>query len=437
MYSHLRAVLHVHSNYSTGTNTLEEIVVHAKSKGINVVIFTDYAQLRLDCKIPFRSCLVKVNILERNSIFKIGIKTYLEEIDRLQLKYHDMILIPGTEIVPYYSWTLDVTNRKITLSHIRKHILVIGLENECDYNAIPIYGSSIVNSYGVGSDAYQNIISYTKKKNAIVCWAHPDQPGTVSISNIIDLMPAFFKSIIKETKTEDKTLIELSIAGVEIVSMVIHATSYVEEILASNMYVGFSSQKWKDALPTSLRNTESLNATIIGVNNEWDQLLMEYCCERRKYPIWIVGDVDYHRGNKIDQVITGVWVKDRSRTGVLEALRNGRLYAEKGEKRKLSLKQFNIMGKSKSEVAHSGEILRDYGPFSITIGIESETHEEMDIFVIRLGKIVRKISGIAPRVIDIVDSEYIRSDMYYYRIVILSAHSEIVTNPIFVQPPAL
>jgi len=180
----LKAAIHVSSSVSDGQYSLTQIAQTAKDVGISIVVFTDRDLMRWEYGLWPLSNVIK-KIVENNSIFTYGIKHYLKEIETLQNKFPEMILIPGVESAPFYYWqgspfkSAFILGRRLLYSerkpqdirsqwrerlHLKRkhlwsslefermrmynwhiHILGIGLENYQDYKNLPVIG----NSYGL------------------------------------------------------------------------------------------------------------------------------------------------------------------------------------------------------------------------------------------------------------------------------------------------
>ncbi|MCD6228597.1 MAG: hypothetical protein J7K17_03895, partial [Candidatus Omnitrophica bacterium] len=135
----LPAIIHIASTVSDGEYSLSEIVKIAKDNGIKVVVINDRDLMRWEYGIwPLRN-LIKKRV-EINSIFKYGIKRYLNEIRMLQNKFSDLIIIPGTESAPFYYWEGSPLRGNLKMYNWHRHILTVGLEKVEDYKNLPIIG---------------------------------------------------------------------------------------------------------------------------------------------------------------------------------------------------------------------------------------------------------------------------------------------------------
>jgi len=83
---------------------------------------------------------------------------------------------------------------------------------------------------------------------------------------------------------------------------------------------------------------------LIQKGGDWDQLLMMVCQKIRKSPIWVMSETDFIGGFESFRLNeTVVWVEERSKTGVLKSLREGRMCAVMNTRNEhLSLDFFSV-----------------------------------------------------------------------------------------------
>ena len=98
----VETVLHLHSQYSfRGKLTPEDIIKNAREKGVQALIFTDHALVKISYGLsPFRRLLQFS--AEENSVYKKGIHRYFKELETLNRKYPDLLVIPSVEATPFY-----------------------------------------------------------------------------------------------------------------------------------------------------------------------------------------------------------------------------------------------------------------------------------------------------------------------------------------------
>jgi hypothetical protein len=86
-----------------------------------------------------------------------------------------------------------------------------------------------------------------------------------------------------------------------------------------------------------------------GVGGAWDRALNEISLEPLRKPLWTVGELDLHEegesgGKFLGQVETIVLAEERSRRGVMDALREGSMYAVRQPRAtRLTLERFRAV----------------------------------------------------------------------------------------------
>ena len=102
-YKLIPSVIHIHTTIGNGENTPEEIVEIARKSGIKVVIFTEHDTMKWTYGVPPLKTIIQ-KVVDQNSILKYGAANYINTIEELNKKYPDMVLIHGTESIPFYYW---------------------------------------------------------------------------------------------------------------------------------------------------------------------------------------------------------------------------------------------------------------------------------------------------------------------------------------------
>ena len=126
-------------------------------------------------------------------------------------------------------------------------------------------------------------------------------------------------------------------------------------------------------------------------------------------------------------------LRERSRKGVLEALRAGRMYATRNfASQWLTLEEFSV-GDSHG-VATMGETLRTHESPHIRIAFAATKPMDFRVLVIRNGKIIGKFPIPDSGVIEFDDRTAPRSGKIYYRILAPGGDWVfLASNPIFVE----
>jgi len=445
------SLLHLHTVYSSGNGTVEEVVAKARNAGDKILFLTDHDVIRMEYGIPpFRNILKKT--VEQKSVNSIGPSKYLSEIKRVNSKYDDMIIIPGVESTAHYFWTGSFFNDTLVSNNWHKHITIIGLDTPEKFTALPVIHNGFSTSYikellpgflpfiaafilsfilylkGEGtlrkialvfmiisilfainyhpfkssmfsqydSDAelfpYQELIDYAEKSGALSIWAHP------------------------ESNYEER----------KIDSIKIYTPSHAEDLVKSQDYTGFEAL-YRD------------KSRMIESGKEWDTILLQYCNGERENPVWGVGGIDYHANGdeRIDEVET-VLLFDTGDTvnknAVLDAIKKGHCYARRnGKENKVILQDFTI-GNTGSETRYGmGELVKLTGnpELSIKIGEKSGHTFPFNLELIRNGRRIMEIKGEAPYSEKFTDEPDKKTKGYYRLILKTGKGDHIVSNPIF------
>ena len=178
--------------------------------------------------------------------------------------------------------------------------------------------------------------------------------------------------------------------------------------------------------------------TFISPGGGWDQLLLEFAAGRRERPIWGIGELGYHRSEKrLTDVQTFLWVRERSRQGVLEAIRGGRMFAvERPREYSLLLRDFSLSQGDPHHPTISGGELRIEGQDPILVRLSVETSDAsrrpLRIELIRSGTLIRRFDGETPFQTTYRDAPPAGTEKIFYRLKITSPHL-LASNPIFAQ----
>src|SRR5438093_4874695 len=140
-------VLHVHSDMSTGSESLESLVAQARSYGIEAIILTDNFLLRFEYGLFPLPGVIRREVA-RPSIMSTGVDRYLEAIREVNRRHPEVVVIPGAEVVPHYDWTGSIFRKDLTIHDAQKNILVVGLPSETDYKRLPVAGNYAAYDYG-------------------------------------------------------------------------------------------------------------------------------------------------------------------------------------------------------------------------------------------------------------------------------------------------
>ncbi|MEK6646098.1 MAG: PHP domain-containing protein [Candidatus Firestonebacteria bacterium] len=453
----LKAIIHVHSSVSSDkANSFDYIAKLAREKNIDVVFFTDHDIMKWEYGIlPFRNVFKKT--VEKGSILKYGPAKYLEDINEVRQKYSDVIIIAGAESSPFYYWEGSFFKRNLSVDEWNKHLLVLGLDNSVDYRNLPLVSNRNAGRYDLYSllkfspifflvlgiwifllpkvkhitykdrafiverhfirplggvvivislifainnypykhfefdqyhkdkreSPYQNLINYVSEKGGLIFWAHPEADYLVNIGWLKILTP-----------------------------------KYTDYLLATDGWTGFS------ALSMGYK-------IICQPKGIWDKILLEYCRGERKKPVWAIGELEYEGGNSIGSIFTILFAKEKTKDGVLQALKSGSMYAFQKNIVYLDLVHFSVNdGENKANMGE--EITVSKSPL-IKIKITSDMNYPIEIRLFKNGEVIKTFNTITGEEINYTDNNPLNNGLNYYRFDAISDGSILVSNPIFIR----
>jgi len=449
-----RAALHVHTTFSTGELTHEEVVSKAKAAGIEIVAFTDHELIRMAWgPPPFRN-LFSYGMDYRPSVLAIGVDTYFNTIEKLQRENPTMILIPGIETAPFYYVSGNPILGELTIHDWRRHILILGMGREA-VKRLPVpnnglssryfsvllpgwlffvgaaffslllliyrgwirwlsvamllvsllgaidahpFKSSPFSSYlgDQGARPYQEIINYAEENGGFALWAHQG-------------------SLLAEQKTGRATL---------------KTPPHARMLLETVNFWGF------DAIYED-------NFTESNPGQEWDKYLVGYVNGMRPRPVWAYGGVDFHSeselgGKKRLTDIQNVFLMDEaSEDAFFRALVNGRFYVVRGyTPARLQMDYFRVTSPDRRATGTYGADLQFEGPPRVEFQVSAQDGSSVSVKaeLIRMGRVIRTFEGATPFKVEFTDQDSIPFNRFYYRLDVKVSRSEhIVTNPVFIR----
>src|SRR5213594_1566878 len=334
-------VFHVHSDMSTGSDSLESLVAQARSYGIEAIILTDNFLLRFEYGLLPLPVLIRWTVT-LPSVMSSGVVRYLEAIREANQRHPDVLLVPGVEVVPHYYWTGSLFEKDLTMHDSQKNILVVGLPSETDYKRLPVAGNYAAYEYGW----------------LTVLWLSP----------VLLVVPAIW---LLNRRVERKVSVGLGVLFLIVASLLLfnnypfarpafdiyqdgnglqphqRLIEYVRErggltvwsmpeVRDSHRYsfgrLGIVTVK-TDPYPDVLLQTRHYTAfgalyediiTSTDSGGVWDAVLGEYASGRRATPVWGMGESVFHSrgqaGKELFDVETILWVRELTEPALLDAM---------------------------------------------------------------------------------------------------------------------
>lgn len=448
-YQQFAGLLDTRTTFSDGKYSIEELVLLARQGGFNVLFINDHDRMVMEYGLPpLRSVLKKT--VEQNSINKQGAAKFIQAIREAEKKYPDMIIIPGSETVPFYYWTGNPITGILTAHNHEKRLLTVGMENAEDYENLPILHNSL--SLKNVRNALPELILFSAA--FIVALLLTFWRGLFRIIGIAALiLSAIFilnSSAFRSSSPFDPYHGDQKMAPYQLVIDYVNAkggmTFWNYPETKSGVRKMGPIQVSTLPYPAALHESRSYtgfaalygeNVTLTEPGNIWDMTLKEYCAGYRAHPPWGIATADFHgegKGeDKLGKFQTVFFVKEKTKAGVMKALRNGNMYAYQGDvPQTLKLDEFSLSSADGQTKGISGDTINLNGFPKIKIAISSggAAQNSVKVRLTRSGALINTFEEKLPLQIEYMDQYYKPGEKIYYRIDIRGP-GIIVSNPIF------
>ena len=234
-----------------------------------------------------------------------------------------------------------------------------------------------------GAVPYQNLIDYAEERGGMVFWAHPDVGGKHKLNDIE-----------------------------------VYTPPYYEELLRTYNYTGFSA--FVEGMKFSGRPG--------GI---WDRVLKQYVSGERQKPVWAIGELDYKEGRWMGETQTVFLVNKSNKSGILEAMRAGRMYAVRGNLKPV-LEAFQIWDDEHGTWIEMGgtSTVRKAIKLKIKVRLSEKDRKTAKLRIIREGLVIKEIPVERSIDVELNDEFHGSEENTYYRIDIVD---RLISNPIFVK----
>jgi hypothetical protein len=123
----LPAVLHVHSDLSTGDFSLEQLAGMAERQGVGALLVTENYLLRVEYGLPpFRALTRAVH--EERSVLGAGVEHFQARVAQARASNPRVLIVAGVEVLPHYFWSGSPLTLDMTAHDTQKNLLVFGLD---------------------------------------------------------------------------------------------------------------------------------------------------------------------------------------------------------------------------------------------------------------------------------------------------------------------
>jgi len=447
-YQQVAGLMDTRTTFSDGAYNIEGLVLLARQRGFSVLFINDHDRVAMEYGLPPLRNLIRKKV-ELNSINSGGADKFIQAIKEVRQKYPDMIIVPGSETTPFYYWTGSPLTGKLTAHDHEKRILTVGMESPDDYENLPILHNNLSINYFTKALPEVVLFSLSLIASLIMLrWrGYLRVTGLIifvlSVAFIINsnpLMSSPFDPYHGDQKMAPYQLVidyvnlrggmtfwnypETNSGVREMGPIHVSTLPYPYVLSESTGYTGFAAIYGE-------------NITLTEPGNIWDTTLKEYCIGYRDRPPWGIATADFHgegKGeDKLGSYQTVFFVQEKTKAGVLKALRNGNMYAYQGNvPQKLKLDEFSLSFADGQTRGISGDTINVNGFPKIRIAISSvgSAQNSVKVRLIRSGTLISTFEEKLPFQIEHIDQYYKPGEKIYYRIDIRGP-GIIVSNPIF------
>ena len=425
-YERVAAMVHVHSDLSTGDFPLEELTDMAERQGLGAVLLSENYLNRVEYSLPPFRALTRVAYESRS--VRNRLDEYFARVAQARAARPRVLIVPGVEVMPHYFWTGSPFSLALTLHDTQKNLLVWGLDRRA-LEALPVIGNARAGVRGLQTalDALPAVLAVagvlllawprTRRRQlgraVVVVRRRAWLPGlllcAVGVTAVVRAWPfthPVHSAWADAGSAPYQDLIDYveRAGGVSVWSLP-EARDDGEQAVGP-VRVTWTTEPYPDDLLKTFRYTAfgaiyEDTTRVERPGDGWDRLLGEYAAGQRTRVPWVLGEAAFHEqsaGKRVGLVQTVFLVRERSEAGVLQALRAGRMYAlQRGGDTGLALGEFVVTGGGAE--ASSGETLRAAPgtplEISVTIGAEPRP-TDVRVTLVRNGSVIAVWSGSTP-----------------------------------------
>jgi len=463
-YERLAAIVHVHSDLSTGEFPLEELTDMAERRGLGAVLLSENYLNRVAYSLPPFRALTRVTEESRSVHGRLD--AYFARVAQARAARPRVLVLTGVEVMPHYFWSGSPFSLAMTLHGTQKNLLVWGLDRAA-LGGLPVISNPSAGVIGLQSvlDALPGLLIVP----GIVLLARPRTqrrplgravvivrrrawlPGlilcAIGVTALVRAWP-FTQPVYPPWTDAGSAPFQDLIDYVERHGGV-SVWSLPEAADSGERAVGPVRVSWgTEPYPDDLLKTFSY--TAFGAIYEdttrferpgegWDRLLGEYAAGQRTRVPWALAESAFHEhsaGKSVGPIQTVFLVRERTDAGVLGALRAGRMYAlQRGRDTGLALTEF--VAAAGGATAISGETLRAApgAPLEVTVAVDTVESRPADVRVtfVRNGSVIAAWSGSTP--FRATHREAWDGRPAVFRLEARGGGARLLSNPIFVRQP--
>jgi hypothetical protein len=463
-YERLPAIVHVHSDLSTGEFSLEELTDMAERQGLGAVLMTENYLNRVEYSLPPFRALTRVTYESRSVHGRLG--EYLARVAQARAARPRVLILPGVEAMPHYFWTGSPFSLAMTLHGTQKNLLVWGLDRAA-LEALPVIGNAASGVTGLQS-ALDLLPALLVLPGALLLARPRARRRRLGRAVVVVQRRAWLPglllcalgvtAIVRAWPFAQPAHPAWSDAGSapyqDLIDYVerrggVSVWSLPEARDSGEQAVGPMRVAWEtEPYPDDLLKTFGYTAfgaiyedttRVERPGEAWDRLLVEYATGQRTRVPWALAEAAFHEhsaGKRVGPIQTVFLVRERTEAALLEALRAGRMYAlQRGRDTGLALTEF--VATAGGAAAVSGETLRPAPgtALEVTVAVAALEPRSSDVRVtlVRSGSVIAAWSGSTP--FRATHREAWDGRPAVFRLEARAAGARLLSNPIFVRAP--
>ena len=464
------AAVHVHSTWSSGTQTLDELIARARAVGVEAIFLTENHMGRFEYGLPPLRNILRYRV-EFPSLLSRGPEAFLQAVQAANARQKDVLLIPGAQVIPQYYWTGSLLRGTLTMHDTQRDFLALGLYRAEDYRNLPAVGNLGAARWGPASlwllwpaallapgawllrarrrsPVRLQYFTVTVERRytgyGILCLAiaalflannfpfttppvSPYDPlaGLRPHQAAIDFVNSRGgASVWSLPEARDHQVVTL--AGLQ---ATINTDPHASDLLYTDRFTAFGGI-YEDT------------TTFTQPGGGWDRLLADYLGGRRAAPAWAIGEAAYHEegqaGKRFGTVLTVFLVDRKDPPALMEALRGGRFYAlQRRPEAGLVLDQFQVLLPERPPAEAGDRVMLHAGDrpeVRAAIHAVGNPRIAIQVQLVRNGLVVHSLRAEAPVTLHWTEPAPPAEAGLFYRLEVRGpGEHQILSNPIFVQ----
>jgi hypothetical protein len=345
------AVVHLHTALADGASSPVDLARAARAAGVDALIVTDHLLERVSYA-PWPIGNVLGVALSRPSVLRDGIERYHRALREAETAVPGLVIVPGVEATPYARFRGSVLAGDLTLQGWHRHALVVGIDDPRRLARLPATGNRAGGVFGAWSLVFAAPLAVLawaiarllrprvreirlaafRLRRRSVSWTALAAAAAAALC----LWAGFpyrverFSPVGPDAGFEPYRHFARAVAGAGGLMIWAHPEASTTETVRgvrveTAPYPDLVAETGAPLFAALPEGTERL----LPPGGVWDRALDAYLRGRRPGPLFALAELDEHAAAAdIDfRLLQTVFlVREKSRAGILEALRAGRFY---------------------------------------------------------------------------------------------------------------